>query len=68
MVAAANASAQAVMKQLGGNSPVGLEAARRHYLDRCAEPGIDLNAERDTIIDAFKEIMGKRFRAKGGGT
>jgi hypothetical protein len=35
---------------------VGLEAARRHYLDLCAEPGVDLDAELKIIIDAFREL------------
>jgi hypothetical protein len=38
----------------------GLEAARRHYLDRCAEPGVDLDAEREMVVDALHEIAGKR--------
>jgi hypothetical protein len=39
---------------------VGIDAARRYYLDRCAEPGVDLDAEQDIVIDALREIAGKR--------
>ena len=39
---------------------VGIDAARRYYLDRCAEPDIDLDAEQEIIIDALREIAGRR--------
>jgi hypothetical protein len=42
---------------------VGIDAARRYYLERCAEPDIDLDAERGLILDAFQELAGKRAMA-----
>ena len=39
---------------------VGLEAARRHYLDQCADPGVNLDEEQRIIFDALREIAGKR--------
>jgi hypothetical protein len=46
----------------------GIDAARRYYLDRCEEPNVDLDAEQDIIIDALREIAGKRMarRVIGG--
>jgi hypothetical protein len=46
-------------KPRSGKPVVGLEAARRHYLDKCAEPDVDLDAEQKTIMDALREIAGK---------
>jgi hypothetical protein len=43
-----------------GKPVIGLEAARRHYLDLCADPDVDLDAEMDIIVDALREIAGKR--------
>jgi hypothetical protein len=51
-------------KPRSGKPVVGLEAARRHYLDLCADPSVDLDAEQDIIIDALREIAGKRAMAK----
>ena len=39
---------------------IGIDAARRYYLERCAEPDVDLDAEMETILDALREIAGKR--------
>ena len=39
---------------------VGIDAARRYYLDRCADPDVDLDAEQEIILDALREIAGKR--------
>jgi ParB-like nuclease domain len=39
---------------------VGIDAARRYYLEQCAEPDVDLDAEQEIIIDALHEIAGKR--------
>jgi hypothetical protein len=38
----------------------GLEWCRTTYLDRCARPDVDLDSEQEIIIDAFREIAGKR--------
>ena len=37
-----------------------IDAARQHYLDKCADPDVDLDAEQEIIIDALREIAGKR--------
>ena len=42
---------------------VGIDAARQFYLDRCADPGVALDAEMETIIDALREIARKRSHA-----
>ena len=40
---------------------LGLDAARRFYIDKIwSEPDIDLDAEQKIIIDALREIAGKR--------
>jgi hypothetical protein len=41
----------------------GIEAARRYYLDKCADPDVDLDAEQEIIIDALREIAGRRAMA-----
>jgi hypothetical protein len=56
-------TARPLPKPRSGKPVVGIEAARRHYLDLCADPDVDLDAEQNTIIEAFKEIMGKRLAA-----
>ena len=58
-----------IPKPRSGKPVVGLDAARRHYLDRCADPDVDLGEEQREIIEAFKDIAGKRLaaRVKGGG-
>ena len=38
----------------------GIDAARRHYLERCSLPDVDLDAEQEIVIDALREIAGKR--------
>ena len=35
------------------------------YLDRCAEPGVDLDAEQKIVFDALREIAGKRATQRG---
>jgi hypothetical protein len=39
---------------------VGIDAARLYYLDRCAEPDIDLDHEREIVLEAFRELAGQR--------
>jgi hypothetical protein len=41
----------------------GIDAARRYYLEQCQHPDVDLDAEQDIIIDALREIAGKRAMA-----
>jgi hypothetical protein len=43
----------------------GVDAARQLYLDVCADSVVDLDAEQDIIIDALREIAGKRAGAGG---
>jgi hypothetical protein len=43
---------------------VGIDAARRYYLERCEDPDVDLDAEQEIIIDALREIAGKRATAR----
>jgi len=43
---------------------VGIEAVRRHYLDLCADPEVDLDAEHVLILDGFKEIVGRRNKSQ----
>ena len=38
---------------------------RQCYLDRCAEPDVDLGAEQKIIFDALLEIAGKRALSGG---
>jgi hypothetical protein len=40
----------------------GIDAARRYYLAQCDDPAVDLDAEQETIIDALREIAGRRRR------
>ena len=42
----------------------GLDAARRYYLEQCEAPEVDLDAEQNIIINALREIAGKRAMAK----
>ena len=53
-------TARPLPKPKSGKPVVGLDAARRHYLDLCAGPDVDLDAEQDIIADALREIAGKR--------
>ena len=41
----------------------GIDAARRYYLERCSLPDVDLDAEQEIVIDALREIAGKRAKA-----
>jgi hypothetical protein len=43
---------------------VGIHAARSFYLDRCGEPDVDLDHERELILEAFRELAGKRAMAR----
>ncbi len=45
----------------------GLDAARRYYLERCADPGVDIDEEMAIVLDALREIAGRRFVASRGG-
>ena len=53
-------TARPTPKPKSGKPVVGINAVRQCYLDRCAEPDIDLDAEQKRIIDALREIAGKR--------
>jgi hypothetical protein len=57
-------TARPLPKPKSGKPVVGLEAARRHYLDLCAGPGVDLDAEQEIIIDALREIADRRVALK----
>jgi hypothetical protein len=39
---------------------VGIYAARNFYLECCAKPEVDLDHERELILEAFQELAGKR--------
>jgi len=41
-----------------------IDVARRYYLEQCQHPDIDLDAEQDIVIDALREIAGKRAMAR----
>ena len=47
-------------KPKSGKPVVGIDAVRQCYLDRCAEPDVDLDAEQKIVFDAWREIAGKR--------
>ena len=53
-------TARPMPKPKSGKPVVGIDAARRHYLDRCAEPDVDLDAEQEIIVDALRAIDSKR--------
>jgi hypothetical protein len=57
-------TARPLPKPRSGKAVLGLEAARRHYLDQCAGPDVDLDAEMDIVVDALREIAGKRVMAR----
>jgi hypothetical protein len=57
-------TARPLPKPRSGKPVLGLEAARRHYLDQCADPGVDLDAELTIIVEALKEIAGRRLTAR----
>ena len=46
-------AARPLPKPRSGKPVVGLEAARRHYLDQCADPGVNLDEEQRIIFDAL---------------
>ena len=41
-----------------------IDVARGYYLEQCQHPDIDLDAEQDIVIDALREIAGKRAMAR----
>ena len=47
-------------KPKSGKPVVGIDAVRQCYLDRCAAPGVDLDAEQKIVFDALREIASKR--------
>jgi hypothetical protein len=49
-------AARPMPKPKSGKPVVGIDAVRQCYLDRCAEPDVDLDAEQETVIDALLEI------------
>ena len=53
-------TARPMPKPKSGKPVVGIDAARRHYLDLCADPGVDLEAEQEIIVDALRAIDSKR--------
>ena len=53
-------TARPMPKPKSGKPVVGIDAVRQCYLDRCAEPDVDLDAEQEIIIDGLREIAGKR--------
>ena len=53
-------TARPLPKPRSGKPILGLEAARRHYLDQCAGADVDLEQERDIILDALRELADKR--------
>ena len=53
-------SARPMPKPRSGKTLAGLEAARRYYLDLCADPDVDLDAEMDIVMDALREIAERR--------
>ena len=52
--------ARPMPKPKSGKPVIGIDAVRQCYLDRCAEPDIDLDAEQKIVFDAWREIAGKR--------
>ena len=52
-------------KPKSGKPVVGIDAVRQCYLDRCAEPDVDLDAEQKIVFDAWREIAGKRAISGG---
>ena len=53
-------TARPMPKPKSGKPVVGIDAVRQCYLDRCAEPDVDLGAEQKIVFDALLEIAGKR--------
>ena len=53
-------AARPMPKPKSGKPVIGIDAVRQCYLDRCAEPDIDLDAEQKIVFDAWREIAGKR--------
>jgi hypothetical protein len=47
-------------KPRSGKPVLGLEAARRAYLDLCTDPAVDIDAEIDLVTNTLREIAGKR--------
>jgi hypothetical protein len=59
-------AARPLPKPKSGKPVVGLEAARRLYLDLCDAPDVDLDAEQDIVIDALREIADRKAMAMQG--
>jgi hypothetical protein len=53
-------AARPLPKPRSGKPVVGLEAVRRTYLDMCADPDVDLDAELAIVVEALREIAGRR--------
>jgi hypothetical protein len=53
-------TARPMPKPKSGKPVVGIDAVRQCYLDRCAEPDIDLDSEQKIVVDAWCAIAGKR--------
>ena len=53
-------TARPLPKPRSGKPVLGLEAARRHYLDHCAGAGVDLDREESIVIGALREIASTR--------
>jgi hypothetical protein len=58
-------TARPLPKPRSGKPVLGLEASRRHYLDSCAtDPNVNLDVELEIIVEALKELAGKRTMAR----
>ena len=53
-------TARPMPKPKSGKPVVGIDAVRQCYLDRCAEPDVDLDAEQAIIVEALRAIDSKR--------
>jgi hypothetical protein len=47
-------------KPKSGKPTVGIDGARRHYLDQCAGPGVDLDAELEIVTTTLRDLAKKR--------
>lgn len=54
-------AARPTPKPRHGKPIVGLEALRRAYLDACADPDVDLQAELDAVVHAIRTLQGERM-------
>jgi hypothetical protein len=53
-------TARPMPKPKSGKPVVGIDAVRQCYLDRCAEPDVDLDAEQKIVFDALCASDSKR--------